>query len=109
MPPETKIPDNSEINQALKEFETKSKAEAASYKAVKFYNETSTPKMVQLVMKLSGGAIKEQKQAEYVLLGFAILAIIISLFLFFGNPFADKPTLIPAMPAAGPGDPNFQP
>jgi len=77
--------DNLEIDKALKEFEMKSntepepqapaaipspeassiKFETDSYKAVKFYNETDTPKMVRLVMKYSGGLIKEQKQAEY--------------------------------------------
>ena len=34
-------------------------------------------------MKISGGAIKEQKQAEYMLFGFVVVAIIVSLFLFF--------------------------
>jgi hypothetical protein len=78
MDEEVKIPNNLEIDQALKEFNAKS---AESYKAIKFYNETDTPKMVQLVMKYSG--VKEQKQAEYILLGFVVLAIGISLFLFF--------------------------
>lgn len=110
MAPDTKIPNSFEIDQALKEFETNSsgqqmqktqqdskipetsqtetsgvKFETDSYKAVKFYNETSTPKMVQLVMKWSGGAIKEQKQAEYILFGFVLLAIGVSLFLFFSS------------------------
>ncbi|MBI4155690.1 MAG: hypothetical protein HY507_00470 [Candidatus Zambryskibacteria bacterium] len=44
-----------------------------------------TPKMVKLVMKISGGAITDQRQAEYVLLGFAVIAIIISIFLFFSG------------------------
>ena len=44
-----------------------------------------TPGIIRLVIKWSGGAIKDQCQAEYVLLGFVILAIIISLFLFFRN------------------------
>ena len=48
--------------------------------------EDKVPKMVKLVMKLSGGAVKEQRQAEYVLLGFTILTIIISFFLLFGFP-----------------------
>lgn len=102
------IKGNLEIDQALKEFEAKSnteqtpqasskapdvtqkeepdiKFETDSYKAVKFYNETNIPKMVQLIMKYSGGAIKEQKQAEYVLFAFAIIVFTISLFLFFGG------------------------
>jgi hypothetical protein len=103
--------ENLEIDKALKEFETKSQAEQMpktsealktseipqnnevlgvkfetnSYKAVKYYNETETPKIIKLVMKYSGGAIKEERQAEYVLLGFMILAIAISLYLFLGG------------------------
>ena len=78
MDEEIKIKGKEEIAQALKEFETKS---AESYKAVKFYNQTNTPKIVRLVMKFSGGAIKEEKQAEYVLFGFVVVAVIISVFL----------------------------
>lgn len=79
-----KIPDNFEIDQALKEFEAKSKAEETQ-KVSEVSKTPDVPKMVRLVMKLSGGAIKEQKQAEYVLLGFVALAIIVSLFLVFGG------------------------
>jgi hypothetical protein len=61
------------------------KFDIPSYGAVKYYNETATPKMVKLVIKISGGAIKEQKQAEYILLGFVVVAIGISLFLVFGK------------------------
>jgi hypothetical protein len=120
MAPDIKISNNSEIDQALKEFEMKSQAEQArkppealgtsevqtkevegvkfetdSYKAVKFYNETAPPKMVKLVIKYSGGAVKEQRQAEYILFGFVVLATIISLFLFFTTgrtqPKSQKP------------------
>jgi hypothetical protein len=44
--------------------------------------------MVQLMMKYFG--LKEQRQAEYLLLGFVILAIGISLFLFFGGNIIQK-------------------
>ncbi len=47
--------------------------------------QTPTPKIVQWVITYSGGAIKDERQANYVLLGFVVLAIIISLFLFFGG------------------------
>ena len=43
------------------------------------------PKMVKWVIKLSGGAIQDQRQAEYILLGFVIIAILIAVFLFFSN------------------------
>ncbi|MBI3305790.1 hypothetical protein HYZ82_01495 [Candidatus Nomurabacteria bacterium] len=85
MPPETKIPNNAEIDQALKEFEAKSvvmpQAPAGQMPTVA----DNTSGMVRLVMKLSGGAIKEQRQAEYVLLAFVIVTMAISFYLFFGG------------------------
>jgi hypothetical protein len=106
---EVNIPNNIETDKALKEFKTKSveeqvkkigvvsqapiikpkhevegvKFEIPSYGAEEYCQETTTPKMVQLVMKWFG--FKEQKQAEYVLLGFVVMAITISLFLMFGR------------------------
>jgi len=44
-----------------------------------------TPKIIQRMIKYSGGLIKNENQAACVLIGFAVLAIIISLFLFFGR------------------------
>jgi hypothetical protein len=101
------IPNNSEIDEALKEFETKSqtqqlqkapktveitkhdtegvKFEVPSYGTEKFSHPIGTSKMVNMIIKYSGGMIKEQKQAEWVLFGFVIVAISISLFLFFGK------------------------
>jgi|SRR3989344_894354 len=65
--------------------------ETDSYKAVKFYNETNTPKIIRLVMKFSGGLVKSERQAEYVLLGFVVIAIAISLFLFFKDSASSTP------------------
>lgn len=45
--------------------------------------QTPTPKITEWVMKHSGGTIKDAKQANYVLTGFVVVAIVISLFLFF--------------------------
>ncbi len=73
---------NTEIDQALKEFELKSQTEQVQ-KAPEVSKVSEIPKMVQLVMKWSG--LKEQKQAEYVLFGFVIVMIGISLFLVFGK------------------------
>jgi len=42
-------------------------------------------KLTQWAMKYSGGLIKDEEQAHYVLLGFTVLAIIVSMFLFFGG------------------------
>jgi hypothetical protein len=82
MDEEVNIPNNLEIDKALKEFEIKSRTEQIQ-KTPEVFKNSDLPKMVQLVMKWSGGAIKEQKQAEYVLLGFVVVAISISLFLVF--------------------------
>lgn len=74
---------NIDINQALKEFELKSSVKQIQ-RTPKDSTTPDVPKMVRLVMGLSGGVIKEQRQAEYVLFGFVIIAIIISLFLVLG-------------------------
>ena len=47
--------------------------------------ETPAPKIVQWVIKYSGGYVKDEKQASYVLIGFVAVAIIVSLFLIFGT------------------------
>jgi hypothetical protein len=85
---------NTELDKALKEFEAQNNAVSVESKqeissvltaTPKSYQEPETSKMVKLIMKLSGGAIKDERQAEYMLLGFSVLAIIISLFLFSGG------------------------
>ena len=48
-----------------------------------------TPKIIQWIIKYSGGLIKNESQAQYVILGFVTLVIIISLFLFFGGEKAE--------------------
>lgn len=57
--------------------------------------QTPTPKIVQWVIKYSGGAIKNERQANYVLIGFVAVAIIVSLILVFGGgtkiPFPSEP------------------
>ena len=49
----------------------------------KISTKTEAPKMIEFISNHSGGFIKTQKQAEYVLLGFIVLTIGISIFLFF--------------------------
>jgi hypothetical protein len=110
MDEEINLQGNIDINEALKEFEAKSsdgqiqkntinktsyaipkhevegiKFDTDNDREVKAYDETDTPKIVKLVIKLSGGAIEEQKQAEYILLGFVIIAITVSIFLFVSS------------------------
>lgn len=59
--------------------------ETDSYQAVKYYREPNTPGVVRWVIKYSGGLVKDGNQASYVLIGFVVVAIIISLFLIFGG------------------------
>lgn len=49
-----------------------------------------TPKMVKWIIRYSGGLIKNEKQANYVLLGFVALVIIFLLFSFFSRSKAPK-------------------
>ncbi len=110
MPPDMKTPNNSEIDQALKEFEAQSGAgavpkspealktsdvprtapsgisfETDTYRSENIDDQVPVSKMVKLVIKWSGGAIKEQRQAEYVLLAFSVVVFLFSLYLFFGQ------------------------
>lgn len=49
-------------------------------------------KIVQWIIKYSGGVIKDEKQANYVLIGFVVLATILSLFLLFsGDRYVEAP------------------
>ena len=67
--------------------------------------QTPAPKIVEWVIKYSGGYVRDEKQANYVLIGFVAVAIVISLFLFFGRGsdtsrtlqenFKNKPQFLP--------------
>ncbi|KKP88805.1 hypothetical protein A2456_00585 [Candidatus Nomurabacteria bacterium RIFOXYC2_FULL_36_19] len=89
MEEEIKIDNNLEINQALKEFEHEASLEQAK-KAPEDKKNSNIPKMVQFIMKLSG---LPQKQAEYTLLFFAIIAIGVSIYLFFFSS-GNKPKML---------------
>ena len=54
------------------------------YRASRSYY-PGTPKIIQWVIKYSGGLVKDEKQASYVLIGFVAVAIIIVLFLVFSG------------------------
>ncbi|MDR3519678.1 MAG: hypothetical protein P4L63_02210 [Candidatus Pacebacteria bacterium] len=123
------IPNNAEIDAALKEFEAskyhtgqslqavsasttkipeiprKNDIDGVSFDtdiltatsaqaAISAYQEKATPGMVKMVMKLSRGAVKTQRQAESILLGFVILMVAFSVFLFihFNLPNPVPPT-----------------
>ena len=80
---ETKISESDELAEALKEFEEKSKIEE-NQNSPQTSAVPEVPRMVKLVIKWSGGAIKDQRHAEYALLGFIVLAFAVSFYLFFG-------------------------
>ena len=74
---------NTEIENALKEFESKNNPEVIPVASSLDVSENSG--MVKFVIGHSGGLIKNKKQAEYVLLGVVLLSFSITLFLIFGN------------------------
>jgi len=89
------LSENTKINEALKEFEIKNVEQTEKIPVISKTSEA--PKMIQLVMKIFG--MREEKQAEYALLGFAVLAIIISLFLIFGGQTIGSSEDIKILPA----------
>ena len=44
-----------------------------------------TPKIIQCLIEHSGGLVKNERQAQYLIFGFIALMVIISLFLVFGG------------------------
>lgn len=59
--------------------------EEENIKKLDFFSRPENPKIVQWTIKYSGGLVKNIKQANYVILCFVTLMIIISLFLFFNK------------------------
>lgn len=87
MDEEVKVDGSLDINQALQEFEEKSEAEkvlARTQEVVEKRKLSSIdmPKMAAFVIKVSGGKVKNRKQAEYILLAFVVLSLFISFFIF---------------------------
>jgi hypothetical protein len=66
-----------------------------------------TPKIIQWLIRYSGGLIKNKKQATYLLLGLVIFVIIISLFLIFGRQ--ERKGIFTPFPAEGPAEEIFPP
>lgn len=58
-----------------------------------------TPKIIEWVIKYSGGLVKDEKQASYILIGFVAVAIILSVFLIFGKGTSDSPKDTKVLPA----------
>ncbi len=85
-----------DLSGSLKDSDSGVKFE--EYRAPRSYY-PGTPKIIQWVMKYSGELVKDERQASYVLMGFVVLAIVISLFLIFGGGSGGKgPKLHPSLP-----------
>ncbi|MDP3778922.1 MAG: hypothetical protein Q8R30_02640 [bacterium] len=54
------------------------------------YDHGTSP-IIQWVIKYSGGLVKDEKQAGYALIGFAVLAIVVTLVVIFGGGNARRP------------------
>jgi hypothetical protein len=76
------LEDNIEIKKALEEFELKEKIEQTKEQPKAGEKSSDTSRMIYLVMKWSKGAIKDEQQAEYVLLGVVVIFAIVSAILF---------------------------
>lgn len=65
----------------------------------------NTPKMLEWVIKYSGGLIKNERQANFVLLVFVILSIILTLYVFFkSGPSTEPPTDLMIEQAGSPSE-----
>jgi len=71
-----------DLSGSLKDSGTGVKFE--EYRAPRSYY-PGTPKIIQWVIRYSGGLVKDEKQASYVLIGFVVVAVIVTLFLIFGG------------------------
>jgi hypothetical protein len=69
-----------DLSGALDDSGTGVKFEGEQQSARSFY--TETPKIIQWTIKHSGGLIKDERQASYVLLGFFGIAILLTIILF---------------------------
>ena len=87
---------NAEIQKALKELENEQggtetpqqsteMVDVLKSQRIQVSQDSETPKMIGLVMKYSGGLIKDEKQAGYVLLGLVVLMLSLSAYFFFGS------------------------
>jgi len=63
----------------------------------------NTPAVIRLVLKYSGGMIKNRRQAEMVIFGFVIIAILFSLLMFIvgSSKNTKAPPLSPKIENAG--------
>ena|SRR3989344_1526327 len=74
-----------DLSHALDDSSSRIKFEGKEFQRPRSF-QTPTPKIVRWVIKYSGGYVKDEHQANYVLIGFVAVAIIIVfVFLFSGS------------------------
>lgn len=71
-----------DLSHALDDSSSRIKFEGEEFQRPRSF-ETPTPKIIEWVIKYSGGYVKDEQQASYVLIGF--VAIIIFLMVVFGG------------------------
>lgn len=75
-----------DLSHALDDSSSRIKFEGEEFQRSARSFQTPTPKIVQWVIEYSGGYIKDEKQAQYALIGFVAVAIIVVfIFLFSGG------------------------
>ena len=94
------VTQSNEIDKALAEFEVQSKTMQA-VPVPKAKEVSDVPAMVRLIMKLSGGTIKERKTAEYVLVAIALVFLGLSFYISFG-PSLSSPSSSQILPPKSP-------
>ncbi len=79
-----------DLSHALDDSSSRIKFEGEEFQRPRSF-QTPTPKIVQWVIKYSGGTVKDEQQANYVLIGFVVLAIVVVIiFLFSGGSDSSK-------------------
>jgi hypothetical protein len=87
------IGNNSEIRDALKAFNQSSVADQQR-RNLQSAPTSNTPNMVQVVIKYSGGLIKNEEQADYLVFVLAFLSLIVSFHLFFKSGQVERTNLV---------------
>lgn len=77
----SETPPRSEID--LSGYFKQPRSPANGWRAVKYYRENTTPWVIRWVMKLSGGRIREEITAAYIVLAFVGLALLVAAGLVF--------------------------
>ena len=77
-------------NDTIKAYMDQNESPGITFEGEKFQRpaqsfKTATPKIVQWVIRYSGGLVKDEKQANYVLIGFVVVTILLASFLMFSG------------------------